>query len=788
MLRRFSILRLLALFVVYGGSLGLGTAYFLWNQFNAQLPERLDKVLDYRPSRATRVYSVDGELVGEFFLQKRVLVQLERVPAIVQQAFISAEDRRFWKHVGFDPIGISRAAYENYVGGGPRQGASTITQQVSRMLMLSNEKTIARKAKEVILSIRVERELSKEQILYIYLNHVYLGHGAYGVQAAAEAYFGKDVEHLTVAEAAMLAGLPKAPTKFSPYNDYERARERQAYVLKQMREDGWISVQQEEAAREEPMALISREQPLNHVAAPYFVEHIRRWASVRYGDREVFDGGLRIYTTLDMKKQRAAEAAVRDGLHAVDKKLGFRGPIGHLDGAERDAFAEGPPRPYVADATQAALYAGGAMLPDVTYAGLVTEIAAGTGKRGGIHLDVGPTTLRLIDEDARRALRWRGEREPGKPAPKLTVGDLVPVRVVRDEKKGDVAVLSQAPDVQAALVALDQKTGDVMALVGGYDFTQSQFNRATQARRQAGSSIKPFIYATALEHGYHLLSVLPDAPIAIRTASGIWAPQNYKHEFLGPLTLKTALAKSINTISVRLVASFGVDPLIKTMRNLGVTSAIPRHISISLGTPDVSLLEMTAGYAAFPAGGRKVTARFVTLVTSDDGRVLEDRRKVEPGPQVLPPSVAYLMVDLMKAVVQRGTGKKAQELGRPAAGKTGTSTGFRDAWFIAYTTDLTVGVWIGRDNFKPIGFDATGGSTALPIWLQFMRAGHPDTAVTDFEPPADVTFVRANELTGTPAGPGAPGATWVPFLRGTIPPQFTATVDRGPFSTSGGFQ
>jgi penicillin-binding protein 1A len=254
------------------------------------------------------------------------------------------------------------------------------------------------------------------------------------------------------------------------------------------------------------------------------------------------------------------------------------------------------------------------------------------------------------------------------------------------------------------------------------------------------------------------------------------------------MTLKTALAKSINTVSVRLVASFGVDPLIKTMRNLGITSAIPRHISISLGTPDVSLLEMTSGYAAFPSGGHRVTPRFVTLVTSDEGRILEDKRAVKAGVQAIPASIAYLMVDLMKTVVRRGTGRKAQELGRPAGAKTGTSTGFRDAWFIAYTTDLTVGVWVGRDNFKPIGFDATGGSTALPIWLQFMRAGHPETPVTDFEPPADVTFVRANELSGTPAGPGAPDAVWVPFRRGTIPPQFTATVDRGPFSTSGGFQ
>ncbi|MBI4510081.1 MAG: PBP1A family penicillin-binding protein [Deltaproteobacteria bacterium] len=777
-LKSFSILRLLSLLLVYGAFLGAGTGFYLYQEFDRDLPERLDKVLDYRPSRATRVYSADGELVGEFYLQKRVLVALQRIPGFVQQAFLAAEDRRFYRHAGFDPVGIARAAYENYIQGGIRQGASTITQQVSRMLMLSNERTLARKAKELILSIRVERELTKEQILYIYLNHVYLGHGAYGVQAAAEVYFGKDVEHLTIAEAALLAGLPKAPSKFSPYNDYPRARERQAYVLKRMLEDEFISATQEEAARKEPLALISREHPLNHVAAPYFVEHVRRWAAERYGDRNLIDGGLRIYTTLDMKKQRAAEAAVRAGLEALDRRLGFRGPVGSLVGDEYKAFAEGPPRPYVTDPGQAPIYAGGALLPDVTYVGTVTSIREG---KQGIQVDLGPRTLRLVDEDARRALRWHDKKR------RLAPGDLISVRLIKDEKKGDMLAIVQAPNVQGALVAVNPTTGDVAAMVGGYDYRQSQFNRATQARRQAGSSIKPFIYATALDRGFTELSIVPDAPIALRTASGIWAPQNYKREYLGPLTLKIALAKSINTISVRLVAAMGVEPVIKTMRSLGITSPIPRHISISLGSPDVSLLEMTCAYATFPNGGKKVSPRFVTLVTTDDGRVIEDARGARPGDQVLRPAIAYLMVDLMKGVVMRGTGRKAQELGRPAGGKTGTSTGFRDAWFIAFTADLVAGVWVGRDNFKPIGYDATGGQASLPIWLQFMRAAHPDTPARDFEPPPDVTFVRANDLTGQPAAPGGPDASWVPFARGTIPPHFTHAQGASRFSTSAGF-
>jgi penicillin-binding protein 1A len=778
-LKRFSVLRLFALVFVHLLFLGAGGVYLVVSEFGKQLPDRLDKFLDYRPARATRVYSSDGELIGEFFLQRRVIVGLDRIPDHVENAFIAAEDGRFRSHVGFDPIGIARAAWENYVKGGIRQGASTITQQVARMLMLSQERTFSRKAKELILSVRVEQELTKDQILHIYLNHVYLGHGAYGVQAAAEAYFGKDVEHLTVGEAAMLAGLPKAPTKFSPYNDYQRARERQAYVLGRMVADGHIKPEVAAAAKAEPLALIARESPLNAVAAPYFVEHIRKWASQHYGDRSLFDGGLRIYTTLDMKKQRAAEAAVRNGLVELDRRLGFRGPLGHLAPAEQDAFASGPPRPYVVTQDGSELFAGGALLADVAYVAVVTKIV--DGNKRSIDVDLGPRALKVTEHDTGRMLRWRGDKKQ-----KLLVGDLIPVTVTNDAKKGDLAQLAQVPDVQAALLAIDPVTGAVVSMVGGYDYRYSVFNRATQARRQAGSSIKPFIYATALMNGYTSLSIVQDAPIAIRTASGIWAPGNYKNEFLGPLTLKTALAKSINTISVRLVASTGVDPVIKTMRSLGVSSPLPRHISISLGTPDVTLLEMTSAYASFPAGGERVEPQFVSLVTSDEGRILLDDRQPKKRPQAIPRDVAYVMVDLMKGVINKGTGRKALELGRPAGGKTGTSTGFRDAWFVAYTADLVAGVWVGRDSFKPIGYDTTGGSTALPIWLEYMRAAHPATPPREFPPPPDVTFVRASDTTGWPVPPG-PTASWVPFVRGTVPRAFTQTVDAAGFSTSLGF-
>src|SRR5215471_16530627 len=433
-----------------------------------------------------------------------------------------------------------------------------------------------------------------------------------------------------------------------------------------MEEDGVIGGEQMALARKEPLALLAREQPLNHVAAPYFVDFIRRWASERYGDRSLFDGGLHIQTTLDMKKQRAAEVAVRRGLDDLDRRLGFRGPIGHLDGSEREAFASGPPRPYVVSTEQAGLYAGGALLPDVAYVGLVVDLNP---KKRAVAVDLGPRTLKLTEDDAARAFRWR---DPAKKAV-LAKGDLIPVVLIHDEKKGDLVEIAEIPDVQAAMVVAEPKTGDILAMVGGYDYARSVFNRAVQAKRQAGSSMKPFIYATALQHGFTELSIVQDAPIAVRTATGIWAPHNYESgKFLGSITLKTALANSINTVSVRMVVAMGVDAVIKTMRLLGITTPIPRHISIALGTPDVTLLQMTCAYATFPAGGQKVTPRFVTLVTDDGNKVLDDWRKPEPRLQVLPPEIAYLMVDLMKGVVQRGTARKAQDLGRPAAGKTGT--------------------------------------------------------------------------------------------------------------------
>lgn len=757
---QLSVLRVIALLLVYGLSAAAGGLYFVVSEVDRGLPRDLTSALDYVPERASLVYSADGELIGEFFLHKRVLVDLDRVPAHVQHAFIAAEDQRFLEHQGFDLSGMVRAAWANLRAGHTTQGASTITQQVTRMLLLSNEKSYRRKMREIVLAVRVERELTKREILHIYLNHVYLGHGAYGVEAAADVYFGKRVDHLTAAEGAMLAGLVQGPSIYSPHLDMRAARARQTYVLERMLADGYISDSQHQAAMREPVALIDDERPLNHVGAPYFVEEIRKWATRRFGEDTVFHGGLRIYTTLDTRMQRSAEAAIRTGLGALDQRIGFRGPIGHLEGAELGAMRDGPLRPHVTDGE--VVTGGDALVHGVPYVAAVIDLP-----RGGVTVDLGPFELALADDDAARVRAWQADD-----GAVLRTGDLLPITLRRTENGRAEAFLAQRPDVQGALVAMEPVTGRVRAMVGGYDFATSRFNRATQARRQIGSAMKPFIYAAAMRQGATQLDIVNDAPVAVRTAGGVWRPKNYNGRFEGPVTLRTALAASLNTVSVRLLISTGLERVIELMRDVGIESPIPHHVSIALGTPDLSLLEVVSGIAAFPSGGARVTPRLVDRVLSGSGEVLVDYESHGRGAQVITPELAYLVVDLMQAVVERGTGRRALVLGRPAAGKTGTSTGHRDAWFMGYTADLVAGVWIGRDDFTPIGAKATGGSAALPVWLQFMQSAHPATPPRAFPAPDDITFVRANELTGAAAGPGDRAARMVPFARGTVPARF----------------
>jgi penicillin-binding protein 1A len=812
-----SSLRIVGSLVLGVGLLGLGLGIWAYLQFESDLPTNLGVVTDYQPIRASQIWSADGELIGEFYVEKRVLLSIDEVPDLVRKAFVAAEDGRFYKHGGVDYLGVLRAGWANLRARQVVQGGSSITQQVAKLLIVGQERSLARKVREALLAFRIEKRLSKDQILGIYLNHVYLGHGAYGLASAATAYFGKNVADLTIAEAAMLAALPKAPGNITPVRDFDRARLRQHYVLDQMRELGFITAAQAEAARQETLMLVSHTRAMTNVAAPYFVETVRKYVAERFGDEDLLRRGFHITTTLDMRRQRTAESALRRGLEDLQRRLGFDGPIGHLDTDERRQMALGQPRPVgpkgftldeeqspflmtlpdppaaTVDATlpgarlpdAAAKHATGAAWaqrrrvvkhhdspvfdtdPDTIYAAAVTNI----GKK--VVVASGGLVVPLEPASEARAQAWVGPQ-----GQHLAVGDVVPVylRTQNGSSHGHreefLAHLATAPTVQGALIALDPSNGYLVSMVGGYDYRKSQFNRATQAHRQIGSAIKPFIYAAAIDHGLTPLTIKWDAPVKFKTASGMWSPHNYKPDYLGPVTLRTALAKSINTVSAQLVAQMGVDAVVDVMRNLGITSKLPHSLSLSLGTADLTLQEVAYGLASFPAGGKLVSPVFITKIVDADGRVLEDRTAPAPRVSRLSPETAYVVTDLMKGVVEVGTGKKARELGRPAAGKTGTSTNYRDAWFYGFVPELLCGVWVGRDDFKPIGHDATGGQVALPIWLAYMQEALRSVPASDFEPPSGVIFVRADPEKGVPATPNKPGSRLMPLKRGTLPPIF----------------
>lgn len=776
-------LRLLLLLLVYGASMGAAAGYLAVTTINKELPEDLTALLDYQPNRKSIVLSSDGEEVGAFSIENRKIIALERMPPHVPAAFLSAEDRRFYRHQGFDLIGIARAAIRNFSQDGEiRQGGSTITQQIIKQTLLVGEEAIGavglspeeraklqkslkyrRKMKELILAVRLERELTKAEILSIYLNHIYLGHGAYGVAAAANVYFGKEVEDLTVAEAALLAGIVSTPTRNAPHRNMAGARAQQIGVLRIMLKDNYISDAEFQSALAEPISLVD-ESDLNHLASPYFVEHVRQVATKRYGNNDLFRGGLKFYSTLDTRVQDAAEAAVRRGLESLDRRLGFRGPIGAVPQAQRGAWTGGPAHP-LSGATDDTSALADQLLPDHRYGAMVVELSKG----GGVVVDLGPKRLPLVDADAKEVRTWRPERDPSpnaKPRDPVKLGDLLPVRLANPE--GTQVSLAQRPALQGAMVVMEPGSGRVLALVGGYDWTASQFNRATQAERQVGSSIKPFIYAAAIEAGRAVTDRMTDGPYSVQTATGTWTPANYDNKYMGTVTLMSALAYSLNTISVQLVVQIGLDRLIEVLRGFGIVSPIPRHISIALGTPDITLLEMTAGYAGIASGGRRVTPRFFDLVTDPSGTVVDDLRGLPEGPQVISPEVAYVTQALMKGVVQRGTARYAQTIGRPAAGKTGTSANYRDVWFVGFTTDLVAGVWIGRDDSTPIGDKITGGGVAVPIWVELMQKAHPRTPVRDFPVPGAVSFARVEPWGGSPTGP-YPDSLWMPFVRGTQP-------------------
>ena len=728
----------------------------------AKLP-KVDRLADYKPPIVSQVFGDDGTLVGEFFLERRIVVPVNKMPRKLIQAFVSAEDSNFYSHKGIDYLGIVRAAFKNIISMSKKEGASTITQQVTKSMLLSPEKKFSRKIKEAILAKRMEERLSKDEILYLYLNQIYLGSGSYGVQAAAETYFGKNVDQLNLAEMSMLAGLPKAPNAYSPIKHLEKARERQAYVLDRMTKEGYITPVEADHARKTPIVL----QPMkkvNNDQSAYYLEHLRIQLEQKYGEDLLYKGGLKIYTTMNAGMQRAAYDSLRKGLKEVDKRQGFRGPIKYLNETDVDTFCA-----KIEDSIDSI-----ALKTGETYQGVVVGLNTG---KGEALIRVGERSGIL----SRKNMAWGGKialtNQYGKPAKGnkgLTLGSVIEVSVVSPEsnREGAQLTLDQTPEVQAALVSIDPRSGAVKAMVGGYDFKKSQFNRAIQAKRNGGSAFKPLIYAAALDRGLTPATIIVDAPVEYPDgAGGLWKPQNYDHEFRGPVTMREALTFSINIVSVKIMEQIGVQYTAEYARRLGFTSQIPANLALALGAASISPLELTSAYTVFANQGMLTPQYFITRVTDTDGITLEEA----PPPVSVPtisPETAYVITNLMQSVVSSGTGHRASIIGRPVAGKTGTTNGAKDAWFIGYIPQLATGVWVGYDQERSLGSGGTGGQAAAPIWGDYMQKAIMSLPAEDFTAPENVSFVLINPRTGKLAREGTPGAVMECFIKGTEPSSY----------------
>lgn len=765
--------------------------YFLF--LLATLP-KVDRLADYRPPIVSQVFGDDGTLVGEFCLERRMVVPVDKIPRKLISAFVAAEDANFYRHRGIDYMGIFRAALKNLVTLRKKEGASTITQQVAKSMLLTPEKKFSRKLKEAILAKRMEERLSKDEILYIYLNQIYLGAGSYGIEVAAETYFDKNVESLNLAEMAMLAGLPKAPNSYSPLKHLDRAKERQAYVLERMVKEGYITQSEADHARSTPIVIRSRKK-VNIEQGSYFLENIRIQLEEKYGEDLLYKGGMKIYTTMNAEMQKAAYESLRNGLKALDKRQGFRGPLQYLSEDEVKPFCS-----RIEEGIDTASLKTGE-----TYQGVV--VAVNTGK-GEMTVQVGDRTGTL----SRKNMAWAGKvtlvgnygKPVGAPGKSIPLGGVIEVSVVTPDnnKTGAVFVLDQEPLAQAALVALDPLSGAVRAMIGGYDFRKSQFNRAIQAKRNPGSAFKPIIYAAALDKNLTPATIIDDSPVEYESGKDrAWKPKNYDNIYRGPVTMRQALTNSINVVSVKILERIGVDYAVEYAKKLGINSPLSPNLTLALGSSSVTPLELTSAYAVFASGGYLVTPYFVKKVVDGDGRVLEEFSppsvptfdsmtsatavpvitndgispavRPAPGPvQVISPETAFIMTNLMQSVVQSGTGQRAKAVGRAVAGKTGTTNDMKDAWFVGYVPQLVAGVWVGYDQEKSLGAGGSGGQAAAPIWTDFMQRAVAGMPVRLFKAPADVTFALINPRTGHLARGGSPGSVQECFISGTEPKSY----------------
>src|ERR1700676_5019076 len=764
------------------------TAGLIWH-FSKDLPD-YSQLQDYEPPVMTRVHAADGALLAEYAKERRLYLPIQAIPKLVTNAFISAEDKNFYQHPGVDIYGIMRAGMlyvQNYGSSRPPQGASTITQQVAKNFLLSNELSFQRKIKEALLALRIERTYSKQKILELYLNEIYLGFGAYGVAAASLLYFDKSVHELTIAEAAYLAALPKGPNNYNPFRRHDEAVARRNYVIDRMAEDDYITADAADKAKKETLDVTVRSTGEHIFTAEYFAEEVRRYLYDNYGEKKLYEGGLSVRTTLDPKLQVVARKTMINGLVNFDESQGYRGAITTID-------VSGDWGVKLADAKS---------LSDIEPWRMAVVLQVDDqSARIGLQPARDPSGAVVKEREfgivPLDGVKWaKPASGPAKPIQKvnqvLTPGDVIYVDPL--DQQGQYR-LRQVPEISGAMVVMDPHTGRVLSMVGGFSFDQSQFNRATQALRQPGSSFKPIVYAAALDTGYTPSTVVVDAPIEIDQGqgAGVWRPENYSSgKYNGPTTLRNALRLSLNTVTVRLAQDIGMPLIGEYARRFGVYDELPNYLSYSLGAGETPAMRMVTAYSMFANGGRRVKPTLVDRIQDRYGHTIfkHDARecrgcdapggwKNQPEPQlvdrreqVLDAMTAYQITSMLEGVVQGGTAIAVKEVGKPIAGKTGTTNEAKDAWFIGFSPDIVVGIYMGYDKPRTLGRGnaATGGHLAAPIARDFLKLALADKPAIPFRVPAGIKLIRVDAKTGMRAGPGDTGRTILEaFKPGTAPP------------------
>ncbi len=746
---KWKLIFILALFSILGG---IATGTYL--AVLQDIPS-IEEIKNYKPESGTKIYSDDDVLIGELKAEKGIFVPIKQIPEHMIQALVAVEDSRFWKHKGIDYWAILRAIIKDIIHVGFKEGGSTITQQLTKVMFLTPEKTLKRKLKEAILAVRLEKNLDKNEILELYLNKVYFGHGAYGVEMASKIYFGKSVRNITLSEAALLAGLVKAPATYSPFNDITKAKERQQIVLMRMEEEGYIKKEEREHAQRQHLNLSTERKGIE--ANNYFIEHIRKYLEETYGINTVYKGSLRVYTTLDRRAQSLAARAIQEGLRDLDKRRGWRGPVEHKEDIDIEKEMRLQEKAPVSISNTGEISSG-----------LVLSVSDNEAiiKTRGI---IG----KLLLQDAMWASKIIDSKGSVKTLSKFTLkqvlkpGDVVKVSIKSLKGNNIFLNLEQDPQVEGALIAIEQETGFIRALIGGYDFIKSDYNRAILARRQPGSAFKPVIYAAAMDNGFTPATIINDEPVTYPGGpKGEWKPENADHKFYGPTMLREGLAYSRNIVTIRLVEQMGIEKVIDFARTIGIESDMPHDLTIALGSLSITPLDLALCYCVFANGGERIKPIAIKYITDARGRVLESN---EPeSEEVISQQTAFLITSMMQDVVKYGTGWRAKALGVPVAGKTGTTNEYRDAWFVGYTSSITTAVWVGFDDMKSLGHQETGARAASPIWVNFMKSYVSSLESTEFPVPDGIVSVLIDPSSGKLARDEASGIKEY-FKEGTEP-------------------